>query len=113
MMMDFFLPSATDPDVAEEFLGAVKCFTEDATGWPVMPGRACSIEYWERGELVRATVGHPLDGETVECILNSDRLLLVCTANHGIGWGAPIVVDKGAVATVRWFNGHSPDAVAA
>lgn len=111
--MNFFLPAAADPEVAEEFLCAVKSFTEDATGWTVLPGRACSIEYWEEGDLKRVTVGNLYEGETVECILNSDRLMLVCTANRGIGWGAPIIVDKVAVATVRWFNGYSPEAVAA
>jgi hypothetical protein len=111
--MEFFVPSATDPTVAEEFLVAVQSFTEDATGWTVVPGRASSLEYWEGGELLKATVGHPFQGETVECILNSDRLMLVCTANHGIGWGSPILIDKMAVATVRWFNGFGPEAVAA
>ena len=111
--MDFFLPSVVDPDAAEEFIGAVESFTEDATGWEIEPGRASSVEYWENGDLARATVGSPLDGEIVQCILNTDRLLLICTENRGIGWGAPIVVDKMAVATVRWFNGHGPKAIAA
>jgi hypothetical protein len=111
--MDFFLPSAADPDAAEQLIIAVESFTEDATGWSIRPGRASSVEYWEAGELLRATVGNPFQDEIVQCILNTDRLLVICTENRGIGWGAPIVVDKMAVATVRWFNGHSPEALAA
>jgi hypothetical protein len=111
--MDFFLPSTPDPDAAEELINAVESFTEDATGWAVRPGRASSVEYWEEGQLVRATVGNLLQGETVQCILNTDRLLVICTENRGVGWGSPIFVDKMAVATVRWFNGFSPEALAA
>ena len=107
--MEFFVPSVSGQEAAENFLRSLKSFANDATGWEVIPGRARSIAFHNELGLQTATVGREVEEETVECILNSDKMMMICTVNHGMGWGSPILVDKLYIEKIEWFEGCGPD----
>jgi hypothetical protein len=90
----FFLPFATDEKVAEEAWQSIRKFAEETTGWSVDEDqRIFSIAFTHNGEDYYAEVGQPepQTGEPVIAILSSTAYL-VCTPNHGVIRGMPLLV---------------------
>jgi len=106
--MEFFVPGFNGDSTAYRLIDDVKQYTEEVTELEVLPGMAYRIEYWEGGRRKSAMVGRNVDGETVTCILNTRKGKMICTPNHGLGWGTPIMVDHRDVISVDWFIGCAP-----
>lgn len=90
----FFLPYASNEQIAEETWQGIRKFAEETTGWPVDENqRIFSLAFTHNGTDYYAEVGkpEPLTGEPVIAILSS-ATYLICTPNRGVLRGMPILV---------------------
>jgi class 3 adenylate cyclase len=109
--MRFFMPPGLPVSNPEEAFRELLAFTQDVTGWLIHDERVYSVEYMESGKVKSATVGDQGFGGTVQCIFDTDLVVMVCTA-QGSRLGSPVMVDKRNVVNLTWFEDFAPaDAV--
>jgi len=103
--MKFFVPAAKDDAYAEELYSAVVNFAEETTRWKVTPRRIYHIRYRHDSRSYDARVGEiePRSGEPVVAILES-QCVLICTPNHGVIRGMPILVGAGEHSEIEDFE---------
>jgi hypothetical protein len=105
LVMRFFLPAVFDTCDAEETLPNIKILVEESTGCTVKDGRIFSVEYKHGGNARCITVGDQLPSGTVECIFDSDYVVLVCPFQEGL-FGRPILIEKRDVVCIEFFEGY-------
>jgi class 3 adenylate cyclase len=109
--MRFFMPPGLPVSNPEEAFRELLAFTQDVTGWLIRDERIYTVEYMDSGQVKTATVGDRLFGGTVQCIFDTDLVVMVCTAEDG-RLGSPVMVDKRNVVNLTWFEDFAPaDAV--
>ncbi len=106
--MKFFVPFIEDQASAERMYAAVKEFTSNETGWSIIPGRVFALRYRMNNCEFLAQVGipHPPGpgAEVVVCILRTAGFYLVCTQNRGVMRNLPLVIPRGRVSDMEFFN---------
>lgn len=105
--MKFFLPF-TEESAAEWRYDAVKRAVAKETGWTIVCERVFALRYRMQNREFLAQVGipHPPgpDAELVVCILRSAGFYLICTRNRGVRKNEPILIPRGRVSDVEFFN---------
>lgn len=103
--MRFFLPAVFDPRDAEESLPNIRSLVEETTGCTVKGGRIFSVEFRHGIHARCITVGDQMPGGTVECIFDSDYVVLACPFKDG-AFSRPILVDKRDIVGIDFFEGY-------
>ena len=114
--MEFFFPGAPSISAAHQLHRELADSLMDITGWAVTPAKVFAVRYraQEREFLAQVGIVHPPypDEAPVRAIFDTPAAFLICTAIHGIGGSLPIIVSRGAVSDVEYFNGvHDPVAI--
>jgi hypothetical protein len=106
--MKFFVPFIEDQPAAERMYAAVKEFASKETGWMLAPGRVFALRYRmnDREFLAQVGIPHPPgpEAEVVVCIFRSAGFYLICTQNRGVMRNLPLVIPRGRVSDVEFFN---------
>jgi hypothetical protein len=91
--MEFFVPECETAADAEAVWQGTRESVRRTLEWIIGERRIFAIKYLAAGEEVTATVGQPepTTGEQVQVILDAESFL-VCTENHGVMRGMPILV---------------------
>jgi hypothetical protein len=106
--MKFFVPFAHDDGSAELIYRKVARRCVDGSGIQLTPDRVFALRYRFRDSEYLAQVGvpHPPgEPEVVICILASEVAFFICTQMHGVNYGDPIIIPRGLVSDVEYFNG--------
>jgi hypothetical protein len=103
--MRFFLPAVFDPGDAEESLPNIKDLVEETTGCSVKGGRIFSVEYVHGTHARSITVGDHLPSGTVECIFDSDYVVLACPFKDGV-FSRPVLIEKRSILGIEFFEGY-------
>jgi hypothetical protein len=106
--MKFFVPFATGRSAAERTYSEVRDFTIRQTGWEMMASRVFALRYRlkDREYLAQVGIPHPPgpEAETVVCILQTVGFFLICTRRHGVECDLPLMIPRGRVSDVEYFN---------
>lgn len=102
--MKFFVPTAKDNQQSEELYLAIVKF--NSTIRPISNRRIYSIEYSHNGKSCVSEVGkhHPLNGEMIFSILESQDVYFICTLTRGFQKGDPILVGVNDLARIVDFD---------
>jgi hypothetical protein len=97
-MPKFFLPRATNAEMAEKAYAAIRKFIEGQASGLLDARRIFRIDYRHEGKPFYAQVGEPErhEGATVIAILKQRDypLYFVCTPDRGVASGSPILVNE-------------------
>ena len=105
--MEFFIPTAETPDIAERTYNGTKSLAKD-NGWEITDRRIFQIEYSDRDKYHKAEVGEfsNINNETVMAILESNAYYLICTPNSGVFRSIPIRVGRHEIRLIEDFGGR-------
>lgn len=103
--MDFFVPSASSPKLAESVFSSIA----NHVSAPSQPQRVFKLEWLHEGNRCRCEVGKPLpevfrSNETVLAIYDCGDIYKVCTPNRGAIKFDPIHALKSSVTEVEHFE---------
>ncbi len=107
--MQFFVPHARNAQDAQQVYDATKAFAKQTIGATASSRKIQRIDYIHKGMRYTAEVGQvePRTGEEVLVILETDpsagRPYLVCTANHGVVRGDPVMVGNTEAQSITDF----------
>lgn len=106
--MKFFVPFTQDNAASDLVYRKVARRCIESCGIQLTPDRVFALRYRFRESEYLAQVGipHPPGNpEVVICILASEVAFFVCTQNHGVNYGEPMIIPRGLVSDVEYFNG--------
>lgn len=106
--MKFFIPFAQDDAASDLAYRKVARRCVESCGIQLTPDRVFALRYRFRESEYLAQVGipHPPGNpEVVICIIATEVAFFICTQTHGVNAGEPMIVPRGLVSDVEYFNG--------
>jgi hypothetical protein len=106
--MKFFLPHAHDSSQERKIYGDIREFLTGELGAVLADRKIFGLTYSREDQEYRVEVGktHPAIGEIVEAILYDEGMGIyyLCTRNHGVVRGHPIMVNIAHVESEVLFD---------